>query len=469
MLTTIGPDVPFTPTGPYYSAFSPDGRYVYFSSALNNGGIQYFAVGSDGSLTAAGTAAVPSNGSGLSITPDGKFLYACPSTQNLYAFSIGAGGALTKLPEASAVSISCTGLAISPDGRYLLTSDSGSGIESFSIGASGVVTPAGGPILTGPNPNYIEIAPDGRNVYVLNIGSGGAGGSIAQFSIAPTGALAEVGVPVPVTATSVFANGLAISPDGRYIAASSPTSSANVHVFATNSGGQLTPVAGSPFNSGGNMGTLSPSGELFFRTNQGPSVSGLTTSGKNRVRNFVAVGAADSDGAISSYTWNFGDGTSKTTTTPNTSHSYAKGGNYNASVSVIDDANCGGADIYDGRKFLCKASANFSAAQVVDALPPSFSKLKFAKKSAKRGGKIKLKYKLSQAATVKVTFQVKKGKKYKSRGSLTFKSKAGTRSKTLKLKIKKKTLAKGTYRVLIEGTDDAKNTSSPRRLKLKIR
>ena len=468
-LSTIGPDLAFTPLGIAYPAFSPDARYVYWSSATNDAGLQYFSVGAGGTLAAAGTAPLDSNGSSLAITPDGRFLYACTSIAGMHAFSLDANGAPSGLPGFPKMSISCSGSAITPDGRFLVTSQSGWGVRVYSIGASGDLTQVGNAIMTGPNPNHVEISPDGTRVYVLNIGAVAAAPNVAQFALSADGAITVVGENVVLNVAGVYSNGLAVSPDGRFLAASNPTASANVHLFSTNGGGQLTPVPGSPFDSGANMGGGSPLNELAFRTNQGPRVSGLLTGGNNRVRAFTAVDATDSDGTIASYVWNFGDGSTATTATPNTTHTYAKGGDYFASVRVIDDENCSAVDIFDGRKFLCKASAAPTATQTVDALPPSFSKLKFTKKSVAKGGKAKLKYRLSVAATVKVTFQTRRGKGYKNRGSITFKSKAGSRTQSLKLRIKKRNLPAGSYRVLIVGTDAAKNTSSARRLKLKVR
>lgn len=469
-LSTIGADAAFAPTATGYPAFSPDGRHLYFSSVMNNGSLQHYAVGLDGSLTPLGTAVVASNGASVTVTPDGRFMYVCSSTQGLHGYSLDAAGEPTVLSGFPLAGSSCAGSVITPDGRFLVTAQSSVGVRVFSIGSGGDLTLISGPTPTGgPGPNHVEVSPDGKNVYVLNIGSASLPATVAQFNLAADGTATHSGTDVVVTSPTVFANGLAISPDGRSLAVSANIVTSNLFVFATNAGGQLTPVAGSPFASGGNMSGLSPMAELAFRSNQGPSVSGISSGGKNRVRTFSAVGATDSDGTVASYVWNFGDGTSATTSTPDTSHTYLDAANYSASLSVIDDENCGSTDVFDGRKFLCNASGSASATATVDALPPAFSRLKFSKKSAPRGGKVKLRYKLSQAATVKVTFQLRKGKKYKSRGSLTFKSGSGSRSKTLTLKIKGKKLPKGSYRVLVVGTDSAQNTSSAKRLTLKVR
>ena len=48
-----------------------------------------------------------------------------------------------------------------------------------------------------------------------------------------------------------------------------------------------------------------------------------------------AAGSADSDGTVTAYAWNFGDGT--TATGPTASHTYAAGGTYHVTLTVTDD------------------------------------------------------------------------------------------------------------------------------------
>ena len=54
-----------------------------------------------------------------------------------------------------------------------------------------------------------------------------------------------------------------------------------------------------------------------------------------------AVGSADSDGVVKAYAWNFGDGT--TAAGPTASHTYATGGTFHVTLTVIDDKGATGA------------------------------------------------------------------------------------------------------------------------------
>ncbi len=467
-LSALTTDLAFTPGAPGSSAVSPDGRFVYIASLVNNAGFQKFAIAENGALTAAEVSAVAGNTNGVAITPDGRFIYACTSTQGLFMFSRSADGSASALAGSPLLNNSCSALAVTPDGKFLVTASTNPGVRTYTINSDGTLTLIDDGGITGPLASAIELGPDGRSAYVLNIGSAMVGGNVARFSITGDGIVEPQGTPVTVSDPNAYAVGMAISPDGRFVVVGVPSASSNVRVFST-AAGALSEVAGSPVSSGANMAGLSPTLEIAFQTNNGPSVSKLTVGGKDRKRKLTASGGSDPDGAVAEYRWDFGDGKTATSSASTISHTYSKAGNYNATVTLVDDEGCGATDIYDGRKYLCNSSGSASASATVDARPPSFSKLKLAKRSVARGGKIKLSYKLSEAATVKVVFQTRSGKKFRTRGTISFKSKSGKRSKTLTLKIRRRALAKGSYRLLVTGTDSRANTSSAKKLSLKIR
>lgn len=63
--------------------------------------------------------------------------------------------------------------------------------------------------------------------------------------------------------------------------------------------------------------------------------------------NFDASGSYDPDGSIVSYTWDFGDGTGVTTTSPWTDHSYAYGDYYSVNLTVTDNGGVQGSSSQD--------------------------------------------------------------------------------------------------------------------------
>lgn len=109
-----------------------------------------------------------------------------------------------------------------------------------------------------------------------------------------------------VTATNTFAS------DGSYTVTLTVTDDAG----ATDSSSQTVTVSSST-------------------TNEAPTAS-FTASCTDLGCSFDGTGSTDSDGSISSYAWDFGDGNTASGSTA--SHTYAAGGTYTVTLTVTDDA-----------------------------------------------------------------------------------------------------------------------------------
>lgn len=72
------------------------------------------------------------------------------------------------------------------------------------------------------------------------------------------------------------------------------------------------------------------------RHNAAPTAS-FTTSCTYLECTLDATGSADGDGSVVSYAWDFGDGTSDTTTDPSPTHAYGSGGTYVVTLTVTDN------------------------------------------------------------------------------------------------------------------------------------
>lgn len=91
------------------------------------------------------------------------------------------------------------------------------------------------------------------------------------------------------------------------------------------------PVLSSFTLSGGSSGT----------TNNAP-VASFIFSCTNLTCDFDGSGSSDSDGLITNYSWDFGDGNTGSGSTVN--HTYASGGSYSVTLTVTDDGSLTGSD-----------------------------------------------------------------------------------------------------------------------------
>ncbi len=215
----------------------------------------------------------------LALTPNGKFLYASSASANtVTGFAAdGTNGGLSAISGSPvATGTRPLGMSVDPNSQFLYVANGGSGSDSVSAyainPATGVLTPiTGSPFAAGPNPEYIAIAPNGQFLYVANYGAN----TISGYTLnGTTGALTPLaGSPFPA-GTGV--ESLAIHPNGAFLYAAVSGSNngspapGNVSAYAINAGtGALTAVTGSPFAAGSKTYSvaLNPAGTFLYATN----------------------------------------------------------------------------------------------------------------------------------------------------------------------------------------------------------
>ena len=299
---------------------TPDGRFLYAGHGDDNpetrpdsvGAITAFAIGKDGGLTSVGSPIWVGKFCGTNaITPDGHRLYlVCQDTDEIYGFAIGAGGGLTPLPRSPyTVSDFPEGIATSPDGRYVW-----------------VASPGLGHVPEGP---------------------GAVSGFTIGFQRRPDGGTRITGQG------RAFPVGITVQPNGNFVYVSGGDAYGQLNAFRVGSTGRLFPLAGSPFRTGG-VGPAFNSASV--RPNQGPTAA-FTTTVNGRFAAFGAAASTDSDGTVTQYRWDFGDGTSQTTTVPQTTHTYPSPGTFHVTVAVTDNEGCSTTFIATGQAVLCNGTA----------------------------------------------------------------------------------------------------------------
>ena len=82
----------------------------------------------------------------------------------------------------------------------------------------------------------------------------------------------------------------------------------------------------------GDTGTITHA--VTVAANQAPTAA-FTSSTNNLSASFDGTGSADSDGTVDSYAWDFGDGSTGNTASPN--HAYADPGTYQVQLTVTDN------------------------------------------------------------------------------------------------------------------------------------
>ena len=264
-------------------------RSVYFADMTANS-IAQFAVGPGGSLTALAPGRVGADGPRrLAMTPTGADLYAT-ADDSVLQFDVGAGGQLTaKAPALVAAIGDPHSIAVHPAGHSAYVTDPLYGkVRQYTIGPGGVLVPKDPPSVFGlPAARGVAVSPGGAVLYVL------VSGGIAVLDIDATGALTRRPGRVAVPSTSL--EDLALTPDGRYLYATSQDR--RVFQFGVGADGTptpmsvpslLTPLGAKPIGI-----AVAPDASVVYVAAQG-----VSPTGARRVLTFaVGAGGALSAGA----------------------------------------------------------------------------------------------------------------------------------------------------------------------------
>ncbi|GAA2208924.1 hypothetical protein GCM10009850_043820 [Nonomuraea monospora] len=246
---------------PFGSVVSPSGRALYTANT-DDGTVSPFAIGDGGRLRVLGAPAVTGQDSprGLAMTPDGRYLYVSHGRPAItgddtkppgfvVVFAVRSDGTLRRIGAPVPVERGGLGMSITPDGRFLyvacevLTSVSERQLFGFAVGADGSLKAVPGSPYSAPDvPVSAAVTPDGLRLYVV---SGGldldpdVATKVWGFTIAADGAL--IAVPDAPFDAGHGPVGIALTSDGRRAYVS--TLRAELLSFAVGADGRLAPIA----------------------------------------------------------------------------------------------------------------------------------------------------------------------------------------------------------------------------------
>jgi 6-phosphogluconolactonase (cycloisomerase 2 family) len=368
---TLTPLSPPQPSGdlPFGIAMAPTGRNVYVAH-FNSHDVAAFAVTDDGGLRPLGPPVKTGhdNGKGVAVTPDGRFLFVAHGTpvdqepDVVIGFAIRPDGTLGAPGPAIPIGVSGSGVVITPDGRFLYVACQGSDeVWGFRIGRDGNLTLLPGMPQTAPDfSEGAAVAPNGRHLYVTALGGEFPDqDGVWAFAIGADGALTRLGERI---ATGDGPGAATATPDGRHLYISNFRSD-DISAFDVLPSGGLRKLAGSPFPSGGEGPAF---GAVMVSPNQGPVASfSATVRPAGRATRFDASASADRDGRIVRYDWDFGDGTVGTDAGPTPAHTYRHPGTFEVTVTVTDNEGCSTEFVFAGQSPLCTGSALARATRTV--------------------------------------------------------------------------------------------------------
>ena len=363
-------------SGPSAIAITPDGSTAYVTDEGTTNTAPGFVTPIDLSTNTPGTAIpVGSGPDAIAITPNGSAAYVGNyNDQTVTPINLVTNTAGTPIPVGGAP----TSIAITPDGSTAYVGRAyESGIQldlttnSIQTGASpsgfaSAITPDGATVVgTSPQYNNVDVvnpaSDTGSTVAVLNDPEGVAitpDGSTAYVAYSPFTTNKGALLPIPLADTSAPGTPINLGTNSAYAVAITPDGAT---AFVTDlTGGNLVPVdlasgtAGAPIPLG-SEGTNPIA--IAITPDQAPIAHVHVTMLGDLTDSFDASASTVAYGSIASYAWNFGDGTTETTTTPIISHTYAQGdSNQVASVTETSSAGTSTSKVFTGQT----ASANGS-------------------------------------------------------------------------------------------------------------
>jgi PKD repeat protein len=268
------------------------------------------------------------NPEGVAITPDGRFGLITRGGGKKLAYLDLRGPVPALLRGGTKMAHGAFGIAVTPDGaKALVTRRSGGTLSIVDLtglpavpGSSAVTT-----FTVGNWPGAVAITPDGGTAVIAEAGSSDAARIVDLVALTSTAVpLATPAAPNP----DPFGVAIMAGPGGPQ-AAIADTAAGTVSIVDLTSLTVVKTIDAGPGPQGLAILPVKP---------PKASLSAVPSSGAVPLSvTFDGTKSADVDGAIVSYTFTFGDGTSVTGPDPIVTHTYTEVGTFTASLVVTDD------------------------------------------------------------------------------------------------------------------------------------
>jgi YVTN family beta-propeller protein len=360
---TNTPGTPGTPImvkgAPNTIAITPNGTTAYVVTVNSVTPIDLATNTAEAPITVALTP------SAIAITPNGATAYVSdPSDNAVTPIDLATNTPGTPITVGSNPSE----IAITPNGTTAYVSNAGGNI--------GTVTPidlatntAGPPITVGALPDAIAITPNGTTAYVVNEGQvPNSPGTVTPIDTATN----TPGTPITVGNTP---GGIAITPNGatayvtnfgcaisRFMPTCPPPTPDDNSVTPIDT---ATNTAGTPISVGKN-----PT-DIAITPDQAPVAHlSVTPAEAGQPTGFDASASTVAFGTITTFAWDFGDGSTATTSTPTTTHTYATPGPYTATVTETDSNGTSTTQVFTGQTMSNNGGPSAVASQNFTVVPP---------------------------------------------------------------------------------------------------